>query len=340
MSSAESPTGPEIDLYPGSGIRLAEAAGLAASAEADGFGGLWSLEAGAEPFLPLTLAAEHTERLRLRTAVAVAFARNPMVVAHVAHELQRFSGGRLDLGLGSQVRPHIERRFSETWSHPAARMREFVLAVRAIWACWNDATPLAFEGEFYRHTLMTPMFDPGPSATGAPRVLLAAVGPRMISVAADVADGIVVHPLTSRRYLDEVMVPRVAEARDDRQGEFELSCPVLVISGADDEHHDAARRAVRKQVAFYASTPAYRPVLELHGAGEVADELRTLSRDGEWDRMSTLVDDELLDAFAVEAPPQDLREALRDRFGGVLDRVGLCAPYDSPAGHWRSVLSS
>lgn len=339
MNAARHSASPEIDLYPGTGIPLGRAPELARRAEADGFGGIWSLEAGAEPFLPLLLASEHTDRLRLRTAVAVAFARNPMVVAHVAHELQRYSGGRFELGLGSQVRPHVERRFGETWSHPAARMREFVLAVRAIWACWNNGEPLAFEGEFYRHTLMTPMFDPGPCPTGPPRVLLAAVGPRMISVAAEVADGIVLHPLTSRRFLDEVMVPRVSEAREGRPGPFELSCPVLVISGADEEHHEHARRAVRKQVAFYASTPAYRPVLELHGAGEVADVLRHMSRAGEWDQMANLVDDDLLDVFAVEAPPEGLRVAISERFSGVLDRVGLYAPYDSPEGHWRTVAS-
>lgn len=321
-----------IDLYAGQGLRLDQAAAAASLAETGGFGGLWTLEAATEPFLPLALAAEHTSRIRLGTAVAVALARNPMVVAHLAHELNRFSGGRLHLGLGTQVGAHIVARFGERFDHPADRMAEFLQALRAIWACWNDEAALDFRGRFYRHTLMTPMFHPGPSPVGAPRTLISAVGPRMTRVAAEHADGLVAHPLTSARYLREVTRPALAETPPG----FELVCPVLVITGADETGVRAARRAVRKQVAFYASTPAYRAVLELHGRGPLADRLAALSRQGEWDAMSTVIDDELLAEFSVEAPVDRLAAALRDRYRGLLDRVLVYAPYQVPQDVWAS----
>ena len=313
-----------IDLYTGNGLRLKDARSTAVEAQRAGFGGLWTLEAHTEPFLPLAIAAEHTDRLRLGTAVAVALARNPMVVAHLAHELQRFSGGRLDLGLGPQVSAHILRRFGEEFEHPAARMREFVLALRAIWQCWNDDVALDFTGRFYRHTLMTPAFNPGPSGYAQPRVLLAAVGPLMTQVACEVADGLVAHPLTSVLYANEVITPRVAGRANTP---FDVVCPVLVVTGETTSELDAARLAVRKQIAFYASTPAYRPVLELHGHERVADSLRALSRQGEWDEMSALVTDDLMHAFSVEAPVDGLAAALHDRFDGVLDRILVYAPY-------------
>ncbi len=321
-----------IDLYAGQGLHLDQAAAAGRLAESAGFGGLWTLEAATEPFLPLVLAAEHTSRIRLGTAVAVALARNPMVVAHLAHELNRFSGGRLHLGLGTQVGAHIVSRFGEQFDHPADRMAEFLQALRAIWACWNEDAPLDFRGRFYRHTLMTPMFHPGPSAVGAPRVLISAVGPRMTRVAAEHADGLVAHPLTSARYLREVTRPALA----DTPPGFELVCPVLVITGVDEHGMRAARQAVRKQLAFYASTPAYRAVLDLHGRGTVADRLAELSRHGEWDAMATVIDDELMAEFAVEAPLDRLAAALRERFTGLLDRVLVYAPYRVPEDDWLS----
>jgi probable F420-dependent oxidoreductase len=322
-----------IDLYTGGGLRLEDARATAVQAERAGFGGLWTLEAHTEPFMPLAIAAEHTETLRLGTAVAVALARNPMVVAHLAHELQRFSGGRLDLGLGSQVSAHILRRYGEEFEHPAARMREFVLALRAIWACWNDGVPLDFTGRFYRHTLMTPTFNPGPSGFAPPRVLLAAVGPRMTEVACEVADGLVAHPLTSVKYAREVLAPRLVGAEHG----FELVCPVLVVTGTTRAELETARAAVRKQIAFYASTPAYRAVLELHGHEAIADSLRALSRQGEWDAMTDLVDDDLMDAFSVESPIDSLTARLHERFDGVFDRVMIYAPYPVGDGAWDAL---
>jgi probable F420-dependent oxidoreductase len=320
-----------VDLYAAPGLRLDEAVALATAAESAGFGGLWTLEAHTEPFLPLALAAEHTTRIELGTAVAVALARNPMIVAHLAHELNRYAGGRLSLGLGPQVGAHITRRFGAPFDHPAERMTEFVAALRAIWRCWNDGQPLDFHGSYYRHDLMTPAFDPGPSGVGEPRVLLAAVGPRMTAAACAVADGLIAHPLTSRRVALEQLRPRIAGAA--RPG-FELSCPVLVITGRSDAELDQARAAVRRQIAFYASTPAYRGVLEFYGAGDLSDRLRLMSRAGEWDAMTSLIPDGLLREFSVEAPAGSLAGTLHTRFDGVLDRIMIYAPYPVPAGLW------
>jgi len=320
-----------LDLYASPGLWLDEAVAVATAAESAGFGGLWTLEAHTEPFLPLALAAEHTSRIELGTAVALALVRNPMIVAHQAHELNRYAGGRFNLGLGPQVGAHITRRFGAPFDHPAERMSEFVEALRAIWRCWNDGEPLDFHGRYYRHDLMTPAFDPGPSGVGEPRVLLAAVGPRMTAAACAVADGLIAHPLTSRRVALEQLRPRIAGAV--RPG-FELSCPVLVITGRSDAELDQARAAVRRQIAFYASTPAYRGVLEFYGAGDLSDRLRLMSRAGEWDAMTSLIPDGLLREFSIEAPAGSLAEALHTRFDGVLDRIMIYAPYPVPAGLW------
>lgn len=328
----------KIDLYPGLGLRLEEAAELARLAESTGLEGLWSLEAQTEPFMPLAIALEATTKIDLRTAIAVALARNPMIVAHTAHELNRVSGGRFQLGLGPQVRPHIERRYGLEWSEPVARMSEYIDALQAIWASWNTGERLDFEGRFFRHTLMTPMFSPPPSGAGAPPVLLAAVGPRMIAMAVEKADGIIAHPLSSRRTLTAGLLPAVAAVEREPDRPFEISCPVLVVTGGGDAEMHAAREATRKQIAFYASTPAYRSVLEQYDEGDRADRLRLLSREGRWDDMTDLVTEELLTEFAVEAPPNRLAAALKERYDGVLDRVGLYAPYEADAEVWAEVM--
>ena len=313
----------------GVGSDLASVAGQAKKAEADGYDGVWGAETSHDPFLPLALAAEHTERLQLGTGIAVAFARSPMTLANTAWDLNAFSGGRFLLGLGSQIKPHIEKRFSMPWSHPAPRMKEFISAMRAIWATWQDRVPLDFRGEFYRHTLMTPFFDPGPNEHGAPKVFLAAVGEGMTRVAGEVADGMLVHGFTTERYLREVTVPAVEAglaASGRSRSDFTLSYPGFVVTGTDDEQRERADTAVRKQIAFYASTPAYRGVLELHGWGELQPQLNTLSKQGDWDAMGRLIDDDVLDAFAVVADPDDVAAAVLARFGGLVDRFSFYAP--------------
>jgi probable F420-dependent oxidoreductase len=258
-----------------------------------------------------------------------------------ANDLQLLSGGRFHLGLGSQIKPHIERRFSMPWSAPAARMRELVLAVRAIWRAWHERVPLAFEGEHYTHTLMTPFFDPGPNPNGPPPIWLGGVGPRMTEVAGEVADGFLVHPFCTVRSLEEVTLPALdrGRARSDLTAPLQLSLPVMIATGATDEDLDAAVTAVRAQIAFYASTPAYRVVLDVHGWGDLQPQLRDLTRQGDWPGMAALVSDDLLHAVAVVAAPDEVGQAVRERFGSHLDRVALNAPYASDPDIWKQIAA-
>jgi probable F420-dependent oxidoreductase len=298
-----------------------------------GYDGLFTAETKHDPFLPLVLAAEHAPRLELGTSIAVAFPRSPMHLAHLGHDLQRASAGKFILGLGSQVRAHVERRFSAAFDRPAARMRDLVQALRAIWRCWEHDEPLRYEGEFYRHTLMTPFFNPGPTGFGPPRVFIAGVGEKMTEVAGEVADGLFVHAFTTPEYLRAVTLPALARgcARSNRsRPQLQLSMAALTIVGDDDEGLEVSRRAIRQQVAFYASTPTYRPVLELHGWGDLQGELNLLSKRGEWETMGKLIDDDILDSFTVSGTPERLPEIVLDRFSGLIDRVGFYTP--SPLG--------
>jgi len=256
--------------------------------------------------------------------VAIAFARSPMTVAQTAWDLQRLSGGRFALGLGSQIEPHITRRFSMPWGKPAARMREYIAAVQAIWAAWQDGTRLNFRGDFYTHTLMTPMFNPGPLRVARPRIFLAAVGPLMITVAAEAGDGLIVHPFTTHGYLADVIVPLVEEKLGERErSEFELIGQVMVATGHDEAQIAASVVAVKAQLAFYGSTPAYRPVLEHHGLGALGDELNTLSKRGQWAAMGELIDDATFEHFSVRGTPQVAGAELARRFGDRYDRLSL-----------------
>ncbi|MGE0794749.1 MAG: LLM class F420-dependent oxidoreductase [Acidimicrobiia bacterium] len=307
---------------------LARVAGTARAAETQGYDGLFTSETSFDPFLPLVLAAEHTERVELMTCIAVAFARSPMTLANTAHDLHRFSGGRFVLGLGSQIKAHVERRFSMPWSHPAARMREMILAIRAIWRAWDEGEKLDFRGEFYSHTLMAPYFDPGPNPT-APLVYLAGVGELMTQVAGEVADGYLCHGFTTPKYLREVTLPALERglATSGRTLDgFDVSGPMFVATGVDEADLAARADAVRSQVAFYASTPAYKGVLDVHGWGDLGDELRALTRQGRWDDMDGLVDDEVLHTFAAIAMPDELPSLLAERYGGLLTRVSFTPP--------------
>jgi probable F420-dependent oxidoreductase len=306
-----------------------------------GYDGVFTAETSHDPFLPIALAALETERIELATGIAVAFARNPMSTAVIGNDLQLYTKGRFILGLGSQIKPHIEKRFSMPWSEPAKRMREFILAMRAIWACWNDGDKLDFRGEFYRHTLMTPFFNPGPNPYGTPKVFLAAVGERMSEVAGEVADGILLHGFTTERYVREVTMPALERgwARAGKQrGDFELSGPMFVVTGTNEEEYEAARRGTKQQIAFYGSTPAYRGVLDLHGWGDLQGDLNRLSKQGEWVQMGELVDDEILGTFAVIGEPEEIPAKLLDRYGDVVDRISFYAPYKSDPERWSHVV--
>lgn len=326
------------------GMDLATVPEQARLGEEMGYSGLWTAETAHDPFLALLLAAEHTETVELGTSIAVAFARNPMTLAQTAWDLQAYSNGRFILGLGSQIKPHITKRFSMPWSRPAARMREMILAIRAIWDTWLNGTPLAFRGEFYTHTLMTPFFTPDPGDLehcGPPKIFLAGVGELMTEVAGEVCDGFICHGFTTERYLREVTVPALERGRA-RAGKtldgFEIVGPSFVVTGNDDAELEAAADATRRQIAFYGSTPAYRPVLDLHGWGEVHDELNAASKRGEWDAMGTLISDEMLNAFAVVGEAEMIAAELHRRYGDVIQRISFYAPYRSDPQRWKKVM--
>lgn len=305
-----------------------------AALEADGFHGAYTFESSHDPFLPLAMATGVTSTLRLGTAVAIGFARNPMVLAHLGYDLQLASEGRFDLGLGSQVRPHIEKRFSETWGRPAQRMREMVLAVNAIWEAWQTGGQLDFRGEFYRHTLMTPFFDPGPNPFGPPPLLVGGFGPRMVGVAGEVADGLVVHPFTTRRSMEERTLPaldagleRTGRARSD----VEVLWVTIVVPCTTAAERTERVAAAKAQLAFYGSTPAYRPTLDLHGWGDLQPELNRLSKEGRWDRMVALVPDDWVDELAVVGTPAEIADRLQARAAGLTDHVGVVAAHGTDA---------
>ncbi|MGI8663755.1 MAG: LLM class F420-dependent oxidoreductase [Acidimicrobiales bacterium] len=324
-------------------FELSGAAAGAAEQEAAGYDGVWTAETSHDPFLPLLLAAGSTSRIELGTSIAVAFARSPMTMAMTANDLQLASSGRFILGLGSQIKPHIEKRFSMPWSHPAPRMREFILAMRAIWASWNEGAKLEFRGDFYTHTLMTPFFNPGPNPSGPPKVFLAGVGERMTEVAGEVCDGFICHGFTTERYLREVTIPALergrAKAGKSMRG-FEIAGPSFVVTGGSDEQMAKAADGTKQQIAFYGSTPAYKGVLELHGWGGLQDELNALSKQGKWVEMGGLIDDEILNTFAVVGEPEQVAPELQRRYGDVISRISLYTPYETDPDRWAQVLSA
>ncbi len=292
--------------------------------EAAGYDGVRTAEMNHDPFFPLLLAAEHLEKLELATSIAVAFARSPMNLANIGHDLNAYSQGRFTLGLGSQIKPHITKRFSMQWGAPAQQMRELVLAMRAIWANWYEGAPLEFVGKYYRHTLMTPAFTPEDKEYGAPRVILAAVGPHMTEVAGEVADGMIIHPFSNVPYIESVTMPAIerglaksGRSRDD----FEISYSSFVVTGTTEEQFAASKQAARKRIAFYGSTPAYKGVFDSIGVGELQPELNTMSKQGRWDDMAELISDDVLDAFGVVGEPQTIAGAIVERYGAFTDRT-------------------
>jgi probable F420-dependent oxidoreductase len=326
----------------GSAATVDQAGANARRAEEVGYDGWWAVETQVDPFLACAIAAERTERVGIGTAIAVAFARNPMTVALAANDLQALSGGRFTLGLGSQIKPHITRRYSMPWSRPAARMREFVLAIRAIWEAWGTGGRLDFQGDFYEHTLMSPFFDPGPNPHGNPAIVVAAVGPLMTEAAGEVADGILCHGFTTERYLREATLPALergrAKAGKTLDG-FQISVPAFVVADDDEDRRHAGREFVKSQIAFYGSTPAYRPVLEVHGWGELQDELNLMTKRGEWDKLGQAIDDEVVEAFAIVGTPEEAVAEMQRRYAGVATRVTLPVPDDAEPQRWQPLFS-
>lgn len=329
----------------GIGNDLHKAGAQAKEVEAAGYSGAWTAETSHDPFFPLLLAAEHTETLELGTSIAVAFARNPMTLANIGWDLQAFSKGRFILGLGSQIKPHITKRFSMEWSHPAPRMREMIMAIRAIWDTWENGTPLAFRGDFYTHTLMTPFFTPERAELagfGVPKIFLAGVGELMTEVAGEVCDGFICHGFTTEKYLREVTIPALARGRakagKTMEG-FEIIGPSFVVTGGNEDEMKAAAAGTRQQIAFYGSTPAYRGVLDIHGWGGLQEELNSLSKQGQWVEMGNLIDDEILNTFAVVGEPETIAPELHQRYGDVIQRISFYAPYKTDPDRWSKVLA-
>ncbi|WP_439590955.1 TIGR03617 family F420-dependent LLM class oxidoreductase [Microbacterium sp.] len=296
---------------------------LAATAESEGFDAAWASESVTDAFLQSQAALMSTSRLTVGTAIAVAFARNPMSTAYAAWDLAGMSGGRFILGLGSQIQAHIERRFSMPWSSPATRMRDYLLALDAIFTAWRDGTRLDYQGPVYQHTLMTPVFTPHHHEHRIP-LMIAAVGERMTALGAELCDGLLLHGMTTTSYLDDVTLPAVARglATSGRERTaLELSVPLFLVMGDTEEQVAEAAQKTREQIAFYASTPAYVGVLESVGQGALQPELQTLSRQGRWKEMADLIDQDLFDAIALTGSPDEMPELCRARFGGRVDRV-------------------
>jgi probable F420-dependent oxidoreductase len=307
-------------------------AGHARKVEALGFDCLWSAETKHDPFLPLAVAATATSRIRLGTSIAVAFPRSPMVLAHTAWDLQAASGGRFILGLGSQVKGHNERRFSVKFESPGPKLREVVQALRAIWDCWQNGTRLNFKGQFYRFDLMTPFFDPGPIEHPAIPVYIAGVNRYMCRVAGEVCDGLHVHPFNSPKYLREYVHPAVEEglrASGRSRADFTYATSTFAVLGDTEAEQEAQRRAVKQQIAFYASTRTYEPVLAVHGLADLVPHLHRKSVEGDWSGMGDLITDEMLDTFAVTGTWETIGQRIRERYAGLLDRTAFYQPYPS-----------
>lgn len=306
-------------------VPLGQAAAVGRAAEKLGFEGVWSSETQHDPFLPLALIAQETRTLQIGTAVAIGFARSPATVAYTAWDLAQLSSGRFTLGLGTQVRAHIERRFGMPWpDEPINKLREMIAAVRAFWRAWQTGDSLNFRGDHYKLTLMTPFFNPGPIEKPEIPIFLAGVNPGMIRLSGEVADGLHGHPLHSERYLREVVKPALqqgAERADRDPGAIQLSAAVFLVTNQSEADF------VRSQIAFYASTPSYRRVLALHGWEERAERLSVLARRQDWQAMAAEIDDEMLDTFAVVASPDTIGQAILDRYEGLLDRVTPYLPF-------------
>ena len=313
----------------------AREAGISAkNLEDAGYDGAFTYEGPHDPFLPLVGAALSTEKIELMTSIAVAFARNPMVLANLGFDLNLLSKGRFILGLGSQIKPHITKRFSMPWSSPAARMKEMISAIQAIWDCWQNGTKLDFRGEFYSHTLMTPFFTPASNPYGIPKIYVAAVGPLMTKAVAESADGLLVHPFHTVKYMEEITLPGVREGlaeANKSEKNFDFSISVMTATGLDEESFVNSVNAVRNQIAFYGSTPAYRGVLESCDAGDLQERLNLLSKEGKWAEMAKMIDNDILNNIAVIAEnPELAAKEIKKRYEGKGDRLTPALYSDNP----------
>ncbi|MEP4149062.1 MAG: TIGR03617 family F420-dependent LLM class oxidoreductase [Halioglobus sp.] len=323
----------------------ARVAGMASQLEEAGFDGAYTFEGQSDPFITVAAAAMNTQRMQLMTSIAVAFSRNPMNLAYLGNDLQNLSEGRFILGLGAQVKAHIERRFSMPWSKPASRMREMVQAVRTIWDCWQTGEKLRFEGEFYNHTLMSPVFAPEPNKYGVPQIYIAGVGPVMTEVAAEVGDGYFLHPFNTAQSMDELSLAAITRGLDKagkKRADYEVSAQVITATGLDEESMQAAIASARNQIAFYASTPAYLPVLKCHGWESLQADANQMMRDGNWGELNDLIDDDILNTFAVVGSPAEVAQKIADRYRGKVERISpvIYQPDVALLAELRSQISS
>jgi probable F420-dependent oxidoreductase len=301
--------------------------------EERGYYGVSTQENRFDPFLPHAIAATTTSSLQLRTSIAIAFSRSPMAVAHTARDLQSASKGRFTLGLGSQVRAHNVRRFSVPWSPPAPRIREYVQSLKAIWSCWQTGGKLNYEGEHYKFSLMTPNFSPPALDFERPAIQIAAVGPAMMRVAGEECDGVQLHPFSTRKYLDDVVMPRLAGALANSgrtRRAFEISGGGFVVTGADDEAVNKMFEWVRMRIGFYGSTPSYWPVFETHDLRDLGLKLNAMTKQGQWDAMTKEIPDDVVRLFAAVGRYDEIAAAIDTRFGGVSDLLDCGA--DLPEG--------
>lgn len=316
-----------------------EAAALSKKAESFGFDCFWVNETKHDPFVQLSLAAHSTESISLGTSIALAFTRSPTTLAYTAWDLQSLSGGRVILGLGSQVKGHIERRFGMKWEAPAPKMREVILAMKSVWENWQKGGKLEFRGKYFELDLMTPFFNPGPIEHPGIPVYVAGVNAGMCRVAGEVAEGLHIHPLHTVRYLEEVILPalKAGAAKSGRKDRPAPAASVFAAVGDSTQQIANVKELYREQIAFYASTRSYRKVMELHGWGDVCDRLHELSTRGEWQRMASEVSDDILEEFVVEGTWEDVGRNILDRYDGLLDRVRLYFPFDGEE-HWRRLV--
>lgn len=322
----------------GTAVTVAE---QAVELEEAGYDMAWASESSNDSFVSLAFTAAKTKRIGLGNGIAVAFARNPMNVAILANDLQIVSEGRYYLGLGSQVRAHVERRFNMPWHKPAPQMREFIQAVRAIWASWEDGSKLDFQGEYYKHTLMTPSFSPGPNPYGNPKIALASVGPIMTQVAGEVADAVMCHSFTTPEYIRNVTIPAMhkgIEKAGRNADDVELICQIFVATGETDEEIQAEANELRKLVAFYGSTPAYHGVLESVGLSDLHEKLKLGARAGEWNEMAEMITDDLLNKFVVIGNPKDAAQEINSRYGDFAGRVSFYSSGDTEPARWTPLL--
>ncbi|MBI4517824.1 MAG: TIGR03617 family F420-dependent LLM class oxidoreductase [Deltaproteobacteria bacterium] len=322
-----------------------EAVNFVRSAEQMGFDALWTAEAAHEPFFPLVLAAEHSERIKLGTAIAVAFPRSPMTYAQIAWDLQVLSKGRFILGLGTQVKGHNERRFGVKWEHPGPKLREMIQVIRAVWDCWQNGTKPSFAGRFYNFTLMTPFFSPGPIEWPHIPIYIAGVNEYMCQLAGELCDGFHVHPFHSLKYLNETVFPNIRKGLHKagrKPSDCALSTTAFVLTGANRDEIEAAKRPVRQQMAFYASTRTYARVLEAHGWGDTCLRLNERAAKGDWVGMADEITDEMLEVYAVAGTYDEIAGKVKAKYAGILDRVAFYLPFIPGRidAQWRRIVAA